>query len=103
MGFAESFLGADESPIVAAHVISVVHRQSAFLHLLAKLVDLVLLALERALLALDRVHQLSGVGGAEWRRLAPAFPALAVPSCPWALTTTGWAVAETVLPLIPAM
>ncbi len=31
------------------------------------------------------------------------FAALAVPNCPWALTTTGWAVPLTVLPLIPAM
>ena len=29
--------------------------------------------------------------------------ALAVPSCPWALTTTGWPVPVTVVPLTPAM
>ena len=35
--------------------------------------------------------------------LLAAEAADAVPSCPWALTRTGWAVRETVLPLTPAM
>ena len=71
--------------------------QSASLHLLAKLLDL-------TLLALDQVQQALAVGGAE--RLGGARLRRGRgrrPSCPWALTSTGCAVPSIVLPLIPAM